>query len=929
MQDIVFYAAAGETLGLVRDYSNMNNSSAPILTLGISVCLKIRLFANINTASPYPIAKFNGITDWRWSMDSDFDRRTACKLVADAGGISVHTVTDTVNGETKDFTEFVIPISNMNTEELTEWLGNEKVKTGLTGELVGYDSGGNGVFVLQIEDFSVRNFMSGLRDPTAVDEGIVTRSIAEHMIQTAVSSSAATKQDKLNPSNGGTGIAVSSTGVISVSDIPQSAVTGLTASLTGLSASLAGKQNTLTAGYRMAIVNGSTVEQTRYFAIEPSITAPANQTTTVVLSAGKAYEIHAVAPNAKVLLNREEPVGGACTFGLEGHAEIYVANTGYVVTGSNVVLANPLEPDAVNNCTVRFHDGLAIISVEDHVAGYIVVSATGSTAGTLPYALSSASQEYVAFDATLNGQTLDLGGAVTNGEKHVVGNGYTETIISGGINCTSKTTFSNLGMNGVVVSSGTLTLGDVYIPNGATVAVSGGGLAIEKVTGNGGVIDLGGTNVDLVYGYQLFASGCTIAGGSSVTCGGIRCGNTNARAYIGDCVFSGNRGNYGGALSCESGYMQVSGSTVTGNVGSFGGGALVTGIGSATFTDTIISGNSPSNDLRFAGSGSASFSGCNIGVCVTSGGTMTLEGSNTIKSVTGSQSGVVTISSGAIVDLTGNANATPIAPGGGVTFAPGDATVYPSAGQASAYMLGGMTVPQIGNTNVVDLGGTHVDITSGSAFASGCIISGGSSTAGGVAQLVYGHRFIASNCTFAGNSASLGAAFDVWTSGSYLELDGCIVSGNYAAVNTINVRVSATVSAKSCVFGTGEIIGLYGSSYLYLSGSNSIYTVTGENSYVVISSGASINLTSSIAPGGGIVIPSGADVNINDNDYHAFGGITASSVNSSGYIGGATVSLPDGATCTYTYWSGGQSVTTSAAGPATVVVPGDLSYCGN
>ena len=124
MQDIVFYVAANETLGLVRDYANMHRADAPVLTIGVAACLRMRLFADINVSTPYPVTSFSGITDWRWSMDVDFDRSTACKLVADEGGISVHTVTDTVNGETRSFTEVVIPISNMNTQELAAWLQN-------------------------------------------------------------------------------------------------------------------------------------------------------------------------------------------------------------------------------------------------------------------------------------------------------------------------------------------------------------------------------------------------------------------------------------------------------------------------------------------------------------------------------------------------------------------------------------------------------------------------------------------------------------------------------------------------------------------------------------------------------------------------------------------------------------------------------------
>ena len=402
MQDIVFYAAANETLGVVRDYANARNQSAPVLTLGVSVCLRIRLFAESEGAAPYPVSSFNGITKWKWRMDGDFDRSTTCKLVADDDDISVHSVTDTVNGETRSFTEFVIPISDMNTQELTAWLGSEKQRSGLTGELVGYDADDNAAFVLQIENFTVRNRVAGLGNPTAINQECVTYDQADLMIRTTVSSSAATKQDKLTAANGGTGISVSDAGIISVSDIPQSAVTGLTSSLDDLSTSLGTKQDTLTAGCRMLLVSGSTVDQARYFAIEPAVTAPANQTTTVVLSAGKAYEIHAVAANAKVLLNREEPLGGTHTFGLEGHAEIFVANTGCIQTGEHVVLSQPLEPDAINYCTVRFRRGMAVISVEDHIGGYIVVDGGTAGSGTLNYGLASAGHARIDYVSLVN-----------------------------------------------------------------------------------------------------------------------------------------------------------------------------------------------------------------------------------------------------------------------------------------------------------------------------------------------------------------------------------------------------------------------------------------------------------------------------------------------------------------------------------------------
>lgn len=190
MQDIIFYVAAGETLGVVRDYANAHNESAPVLVRGVSVRLKMRLFAGLNMNTPYPITALGGIAAWNWNMDADFTPGTACKLTADPGAIEVHSVTDTVNGESLTFTEFMIPISKMNTEELNSWLGTEESKSGFAGELTGYDGLGNAVFVVQIKNFTVRNRIAGTGSPTVMDQEFVTRNEAQSMILYAISGGA-------------------------------------------------------------------------------------------------------------------------------------------------------------------------------------------------------------------------------------------------------------------------------------------------------------------------------------------------------------------------------------------------------------------------------------------------------------------------------------------------------------------------------------------------------------------------------------------------------------------------------------------------------------------------------------------------------------------------------------------------------------------
>ncbi len=893
MQDIVFYAVANETLGSVRDYANARKRPAPILTLGVSVCLRMRLFAAQNDATPYPMDSFNGIVDWQWRMDDDLDRNTTCKLVADADSISVHTANGVFDGSTLHFTEFVIPISNMNTQELATWIGNEKKRSGLTGELVGYDNAGNAVFVLQIENFTIRNRVGGLGDPTAMDQEVVTRTQAESLIQAAVSASADTKQDKLNFSNAGTGISISSNGVISTDDVPQSVVTGL-------SASLAAKQNNISAGDLMEI-SGTTVNRKRYMniiadssIITRTITPEGSQTSVsaYVMEPGNAYKIN-VTSSAKWLATTAAFKDSTGTWGIEGHIELFVAGTGYVRTDSNVILADALEPDAVNNCTLRFHDGKCIISVEDHVYGYIVVSATGTTAGTLPYALHDVSSEYIAFDASLNGQTLDLGGATTYaGEKHVVGNGYTETVLSGGIVCTSKTTFSNLSMNGVVVSSGTLTLGDVFVQN---VAVSGGGLAVEKVTGDGtGVVDLGATTAIMQNGS---ASGCTFTnGGSSGATSGAFLFTDGMSAQFTSCTFSGNTaatriGAIG--VACDTGKATVflSGCTFSGNTLNdiaMKRGAKVA-IVDCSFLDNIANIYNYSN-------ASATF-----------GGTIVYKG-RTDKYST--PSGEWSVSSGAVIDFTGNENATPWNPGCGVTFAPGGANVYPSAGSASAYMLDGMTVPQIGNTNVVNLGGTNVTVSGGgTAYASGCTFTGGSGGIRSSNATVY-----LSSCTISGMNGAYGGGGAV-NSGGTLTLDKCIVTANYGAFgggvyaggsSVLNID-NSVISGNSTtdIRLTDATINMSGSTVGYIVTSGGTVVITGENRVdkimsggesavgaVSISSGAVVDLTGNtnttpINPGGGITFaPGGATVYPSAGQASAYmlDNLTVASLSNTNYL---------------------------------------------
>ena len=595
----------------------------------------------------------------------------------------------------------------------------------------------------------------------------------------------------------------------------------------------------------MAIVSGNTVAQLRYFDIT-NITGG-----TVTLEAGHAYRLNAT--TGTKTLYAEEMADD--TFGLEGHIEIFVANTGSIQTGklaggtTEVILADALEPDAVNNCTVRFHDHKAIISVEDHVAGHIVTVSAGTVANSLYYWLTQpntagdAATQYVGFDATLNGTPVNFEGAANTAVKHVVGNGYTQTLLTGNVAPAAALTVSDLGLQNVTVTGGTLTLGDAYIPSGSTVAVSGGGLAVEKVTGNGGVIDLNKTHISNPLGASL--ENVIITGGSESNHGGAVYINAGSASFRNVTFSSNSAGSWGGAICARAGAKVVlTGCTFSENVGTTG---VLYSDGTATYdiTDCVL--------------------GENQSAYITGSSTMTVK--NTLKTlsvVTPSNygNGKFVLSSGAILDLTGNTNATPIAPGGGITFEAGGATVKVGDSTASSsYMMDNVTLPasaKLTNTAVVNLGGTHIELSSGStASASGAVFtSGGDSTfTGGAFLLNLNCSLVLSNCTMSGNVASRGGAVDATRGGLTTRIDvyGGIISGNTASATSRGFDIftqgqlnifGATVGKITCVNGARvNISGTVANDYINVA-------AAGYSATVTISSGASINLTSSINPGG-------------------------------------------------------------------------------
>ena len=648
--------------------------------------------------------------------------------------------------------------------------------------------------------------------------------------------------------------------------IPQSAVVNLSSSLNA-------KQDNIIAG-DLIDVNGATVNRKRIMPIVSSggmSTIVKNSKTYYVLEPGNAYQLNAV--NNDLYLTGTSSCG-ANQWGIEGHIELFVAVVGRLHTDTNVVLADALEPDSINNCVIRFHNGRAIIGVEDHLAGNIVtINATGTTVGTLKYYLQLAptaeiETQYIAVDAQLNGQTLNMDNAVTNGEKHIVGNGYTQTILSGGISCTSKTTFSNLGMNGFSVLGGTATLGDVFIDAGSTVSVNGGNLAIEKVTGSGGTIDLGGTNVTVSSGATASAAGCVFSGGSATTGG---CFNVAGGANI-----------------------VLSGATISNNSASTTGGGMDV-IGNATLVDCTVIDNyatalNRGPDIYTRGPNTnVSLRDCTVGGVALGRGGITVAGTcviNIVRAGTGGGSGTVTLTSGATLDLTGNTNSTPIVPGGCIVIQD-NVQIYPSAGLVSAVQISGGTFAQITNGGIL--------ITPFTASANS-VISGNATVSGTMTGGNY--TLVGLNLVAPADPDNGVVSGDATTN---ITFSGCTIGTN-GTWGLLQGNGQFTFS--DCIINNKARVGNYPSHYLHFAGSNTLnsYIDFGSTRYgvVVISGGAVLDLTGNtnstpIVPGGGITISSGG-ISIIDSagSTHEFQdlAITGSTINNLGQILGATVSIP-------------------------------------
>lgn len=199
MQEITIYVSAANSLGVIRDYANAQKMTAPSLMRGCEYKLRLRLFANTEGDTSYPISALQQVQSWQFVMDRDYDNTTANLLLANNASITVATVEDTtIDGESRSFTEVQIPLTETNTEQLAEYLGTDRKKGNITAELVGYDSNGNDIFVLQIENFTFCNRLTSQGQPSIIDPEYLTAAQIN-----AIVADLQQQIDNINPDGGG------------------------------------------------------------------------------------------------------------------------------------------------------------------------------------------------------------------------------------------------------------------------------------------------------------------------------------------------------------------------------------------------------------------------------------------------------------------------------------------------------------------------------------------------------------------------------------------------------------------------------------------------------------------------------------------------------------------------------------------------------
>ena len=358
--------------------------------------------------------------------------------------------------------------------------------------------------------------------------------------------------------------------------------------------------------------------------------------------------------------------------------------------GIGFSLSGELTSNAVNNCRVLFINGKRTLVVDNAFAdtSYSVTVNAASGAGTLNYAVATSTATSVTFDSSLNGETLDFGGAVSNVSKMLYGNGTTNTILGGTVSAGSGLSLalsdirlsganvSGCSLSGVDIVGGTSTIGNTVIPSGSTVSVGDGYLVVASgsTVSGGGVLDYNYTNLYALRGNVFHFSGLTVKNA-------LRLSATDAGNTLSNC--------------------EITGGTATDSNG--GGGLFVGQNGGATITncyfhDNVATTANSGEAVSVRYGGTVSISGCTFAGsaasavvlrCNDTNSVMTLSGTNVIPVGCTFQSVGIYIADNAVLDFTSNSRSSIIHCLSGGLHIGTNVTVKPYGGGADVLVNGG------------------------------------------------------------------------------------------------------------------------------------------------------------------------------------------------------------------------------------------------
>lgn len=170
-------------------------------------------------------------------------------------------------------------------------------------------------------------------------------------------------------------------------------------------------------------------------------------------------------------------------YGRPAYMELFVGSESNIKLDPPLSLAqnNSFTDNTLNNCSIRFMDGIATLTVDSVESSYIV-NLTGGTytteSGTLAYGIETSDAAIIIFNSSVDGQEVSLEGSTagvrTSTGLTILGNGITNTKITG------TGTFGSAYTTTIkAVSFKNATLSGSSISLGSTIAVEG------KLTNNG------------------------------------------------------------------------------------------------------------------------------------------------------------------------------------------------------------------------------------------------------------------------------------------------------------------------------------------------------------------------------------------------------------------------------------------------------------